>query len=44
MKMIASADRKTIVLGGASFIVAALAFVLVFSYLASNFDYPVTHA
>ena len=32
--------RKMIVAGGLSFIVAALAFVLVFSYLAANFDYP----
>ena len=33
-------DRKMIVSGGASFIVAALAFVGVFSYLAANFNYP----
>jgi hypothetical protein len=33
-------DRHAIVLGGLSFVVAALAFVLVFSYLAANFDYP----
>ena len=32
--------RRMIVVGGLSFIVAALAFVLVFSYLAANFDYP----
>jgi Domain of unknown function (DUF4386) len=32
--------RKMIVVGGLSFIVGALAFVLVFSYLAANFDYP----
>ena len=32
--------RSVIVLGGLSFVVAALAFVLVFSYLAANFDYP----
>jgi hypothetical protein len=33
-------DRKTILFGGASFIVAALAFVLVFGYLAAKFNYP----
>jgi hypothetical protein len=33
-------DRKMILFGGASFIVAALAFVLVFGYLAANFNYP----
>jgi len=33
-------DRKMIIFGGASFIVAALAFVLVFGYLAANFNYP----
>jgi len=33
-------DRRMIVLGGASFIVAALAFVAVFSYLAATFNYP----
>jgi hypothetical protein len=32
--------RKLIVAGGVSFIVGALAFVSVFSYLAANFDYP----
>ncbi len=32
--------RKIIVAGGASFIAGALAFVLVFSYLAAYFDYP----
>jgi Domain of unknown function (DUF4386) len=32
--------RKMIVVGGASFVVGALAFVLVFSYLAANFNYP----
>ena len=32
--------RKMIVAGGLSFIVGALAFVLVFSYLAAKFDYP----
>ena len=32
--------RKMIVAGGLSFVVGALAFVLVFSYLAANFDYP----
>jgi hypothetical protein len=32
--------RKMIVAGGLSFVVAALAFVLVFSYLAAKFDYP----
>ncbi|HEV7913255.1 MAG TPA: DUF4386 family protein, partial [Albitalea sp.] len=32
--------RKMIVAGGLSFIVGALAFVLVFSYLAATFDYP----
>src|SRR5687768_2063519 len=33
-------NRGTVIAGGLSFIVAALAFVLVFSYLAANFDYP----
>lgn len=33
-------DRKMITVGGASFIVAALAFVGVFSYLAATFNYP----
>jgi hypothetical protein len=33
-------SRKIIVAGGISFIVGALAFVAVFSYLAANFDYP----
>jgi hypothetical protein len=33
-------SRSTIVAGGISFIVGALAFVLVFSYLAANFSYP----
>ena len=33
-------ERKLIVFGGASFIVAALAFVVVFGYLAANFNYP----
>jgi hypothetical protein len=32
--------RKMIVVGGVSFVVGALAFVLVFSYLAANFNYP----
>lgn len=32
--------RKMIVAGGLSYVVGALAFVLVFSYLAANFDYP----
>ncbi len=32
--------RSMIIAGGLSFIVAALAFVAVFSYLAANFDYP----
>lgn len=32
--------RKMIVAGGASFVIGALAFVLVFSYLAANFSYP----
>ena len=32
--------RTMIMVGGASFIVAALAFVFVFSYLAANFNYP----
>jgi hypothetical protein len=32
--------RRMIVFGGASFIVGALAFVFVFSYLAANFNYP----
>jgi len=40
MQVVASADRQAIILGGASFIVAALAFVLVFGYLAANFNYP----
>jgi hypothetical protein len=33
-------NRRTVIAGGVSFVVAALAFVLVFSYLAANFDYP----
>ena len=33
-------QRKVIVVGGASLVVGALAFVCVFSYLAANFDYP----
>jgi hypothetical protein len=33
-------DRRVIVGGGVSFIVGALAFVAVFSYLAAKFDYP----
>jgi hypothetical protein len=33
-------DRKMILFGGASFIVGALAFVGVFSYLAAKFHYP----
>ncbi len=33
-------QRPVIIAGGASLIVGALAFVLVFSYLAANFDYP----
>ena len=32
--------RKMIAAGGLSFVVAALAFVLVFGYLAAKFDYP----
>lgn len=32
--------RGMIVVGGASFVVGALAFVFVFSYLAANFNYP----
>jgi Domain of unknown function (DUF4386) len=32
--------RPMIIAGGISFIVGALAFVAVFSYLAANFDYP----
>lgn len=32
--------RKMIVAGGLSFVVGAVAFVLVFSYLAAKFDYP----
>lgn len=32
--------RSTIVVGGVSFIVGALSFVLVFGYLAVNFSYP----
>jgi len=32
--------RQTIAIGGASFVVGALAFVFVFSYLAANFNYP----
>jgi hypothetical protein len=31
---------RMIIVGGASFIVGALAFVFVFSYLAANFNYP----
>jgi len=33
-------ERKMIVFGGACFIIAALAFVAVFGYLAANFNYP----
>jgi hypothetical protein len=33
-------NRGMVIAGGLSFVVAALAFVLVFSYLAANFDYP----
>jgi Domain of unknown function (DUF4386) len=33
-------NRKMVIAGGVSFIVGALAFVLVFSYLAASFDYP----
>ena len=33
-------NHKMMTLGGASFIVAGLAFVFVFLYLAANFDYP----
>jgi hypothetical protein len=33
-------SRRIVVVGGLSFITGALAFVLVFSYLAANFDYP----
>jgi len=32
--------RKMVVAGGLSFVVGGSAFVLVFSYLAANFDYP----
>jgi hypothetical protein len=32
--------RPIIIAGGLSFVVGALAFVSVFSYLAANFDYP----
>lgn len=32
--------RRMLVVGGSSFIVGALAFVFVFSYLAANFNYP----
>lgn len=32
--------RRIVQAGGSSFIAGALAFVLVFSYLAANFDYP----
>jgi hypothetical protein len=37
---IARDDRRIIVGGGVSFIVGALAFVSVFSYLAEKFNYP----
>jgi hypothetical protein len=33
-------NRKVMVAGGVSFVVGALAFVFVFSYLAANFGYP----
>ena len=33
-------DRRIIAAGGASFVVGAIAFVLVFSYLAARFNYP----
>ena len=33
-------DRTMIMVGGISFIIAALAFVGVFGYLAANFSYP----
>jgi Domain of unknown function (DUF4386) len=33
-------SRATVVIGGASLVAGALAFVGVFSYLAANFDYP----
>jgi Domain of unknown function (DUF4386) len=33
-------NRRMIIAGGASFIIGALAFVVVFSYLAANFSYP----
>lgn len=33
-------DRRIIVVGGVSFIVGALTFVAVFSYLAAKFNYP----
>lgn len=33
-------NRGTVVAGGVCFVVGALAFVLVFSYLAANFNYP----
>jgi hypothetical protein len=32
--------RRMIIVGGSSFVVGALAFVFVFSYLAANFNYP----
>jgi hypothetical protein len=35
-----SNDRGMIIAGGVSFVLAALAFVLVFAYLAANFEYP----
>ncbi|MFM9904178.1 MAG: DUF4386 domain-containing protein [Pyrinomonadaceae bacterium] len=34
------AARRVIAAGGVCFVVGALAFVVVFSYLAANFDYP----
>ena len=33
-------DRGMVIAGGVSFVLAALAFVLVFAYLAANFEYP----
>jgi hypothetical protein len=33
-------NQRMIAVGGASFVIAALSFVLVFGYLAANFDYP----
>jgi hypothetical protein len=33
-------ERPIVIAGGLSFVIGALAFVAVFSYLAANFDYP----